>query len=310
MRFEKTNIMAENLSYNPYRDMHNDVQFSAMFFGENFQNIPLFNSTQTIEAKSFYYSFERFTFTGKEREAETSFSYFGARYYDLDLMTGWLSVDPMADKYPGLSPYAYCAWNSVKLVDPDGEGPIFSLAGALVGATVNTVCAVMEGKSGTELVAAAVGCAITGAVVSTNPLASVAASAAGNYAEQQLNVWFGNKENVDGVEVAVASGFGVIGGKAEKIAKANVKNKAEKVSLKIGDEIKESVKAETKKTYGTVKGHSIQGKINRETRKRIKNYKEQKEVEGKTKVDAISIAIQRYATNKTTNDVNKVLKRE
>ena len=61
------------------------------------------------------------TFTGKERDSETGFSYFGARYYDSDLMTGWLSVDPMADKYPSLSPYAYCAWNPVKLVDPDGE---------------------------------------------------------------------------------------------------------------------------------------------------------------------------------------------
>ena len=27
---------------------------------------------------------------------------------------------PMADKYPSISPYAYCAWNPVKLVDPDG----------------------------------------------------------------------------------------------------------------------------------------------------------------------------------------------
>ncbi len=36
-------------------------------------------------------------------------------------MTGWLNVDPMADKYPSISPYAYCAWNPVKLVDPDGE---------------------------------------------------------------------------------------------------------------------------------------------------------------------------------------------
>jgi hypothetical protein len=35
-------------------------------------------------------------------------------------MTMWLSVDPMADKYPGISPYAYCAWNPVKLVDPEG----------------------------------------------------------------------------------------------------------------------------------------------------------------------------------------------
>ena len=61
------------------------------------------------------------SFTGKERDSETGFSYFGARYYDSDLMTGWLSVDPMADKYPNISPYAYCAWNPVKLVDPDGE---------------------------------------------------------------------------------------------------------------------------------------------------------------------------------------------
>lgn len=27
----------------------------------------------------------------------------------------------MADKYPWISPYAYCSWNPVKLVDPDGE---------------------------------------------------------------------------------------------------------------------------------------------------------------------------------------------
>ena len=31
--------------------------------------------------------------------AETGFSYFGARYYDSDLMTGWLNVDPMADSF-------------------------------------------------------------------------------------------------------------------------------------------------------------------------------------------------------------------
>lgn len=39
---------------------------------------------------------------------------------DHELMTMWLSVDPMADKYPSISPYAYCAWNPLKLVDPDG----------------------------------------------------------------------------------------------------------------------------------------------------------------------------------------------
>ena len=60
-------------------------------------------------------------FTGKEKDTETGYGYFGARYMDHELMTMWLSVDPMADKYPSISPYAYCAWNPIKLVDPNGE---------------------------------------------------------------------------------------------------------------------------------------------------------------------------------------------
>ena len=71
---------------------------------------------------------ERFTFTGKERDEETGYSYFGARYMDHELMTMWLSVDPLADKYPNISPYNYCMWNPVKLIDPDGMDTIFSLA--------------------------------------------------------------------------------------------------------------------------------------------------------------------------------------
>ena len=43
------------------------------------------------------------TFTGKERDEETGYGYFGARYMDHELMTMWLSVDPMADKYPSIS---------------------------------------------------------------------------------------------------------------------------------------------------------------------------------------------------------------
>lgn len=67
---------------------------------------------------------ERFTFTGKEKDEETGYGYFGARYMDHELMTMWLSVDLMADKYPSISPYAYCAWNPVKLVDPEGREAI------------------------------------------------------------------------------------------------------------------------------------------------------------------------------------------
>ena len=67
------------------------------------------------------------TSTGKEKDSETGYYYFGARYYNPDLSI-WLSVDPMADKYPSLSPYNYCAWNPIKLVDPDGMDTMFSFA--------------------------------------------------------------------------------------------------------------------------------------------------------------------------------------
>jgi len=50
----------------------------------------------------------------------TGFDYFGARYYSSDLSV-WLSVDPLASKYPSLSPYAYVANNPIMLVDPDGK---------------------------------------------------------------------------------------------------------------------------------------------------------------------------------------------
>jgi RHS repeat-associated protein len=65
-----------------------------------------------------------FLFNAKELDNETGLYYYGARYLD---PTGamWLSVDPMWEKYAGMSPYNYCAGNPVKLVDPDGEDYVF-----------------------------------------------------------------------------------------------------------------------------------------------------------------------------------------
>ena len=54
----------------------------------------------------------------EQRDEETGHGYFGARYMDHVLTTMWLSVDPMADKDPSISPYAYCgAWNPIKLTE-------------------------------------------------------------------------------------------------------------------------------------------------------------------------------------------------
>ncbi|NMC98718.1 MAG: RHS repeat-associated core domain-containing protein, partial [Bacteroidales bacterium] len=67
------------------------------------------------------YGFDsRYKFTAKERDEETGYDYFGARYYDNEGPI-WLSVDPMAHKYPSWSPYAAFFNNPIYYIDPDGK---------------------------------------------------------------------------------------------------------------------------------------------------------------------------------------------
>jgi RHS repeat-associated protein len=63
-----------------------------------------------------------FLFNGKELDKETGMSYYGARYYDSKISV-WLSVDPLAEKFAGRSPYEYCFSNPVRFIDPTGMGP-------------------------------------------------------------------------------------------------------------------------------------------------------------------------------------------
>ncbi len=62
----------------------------------------------------------RFKFTGKERDVETNYDYFGARYYDARVGR-WLAADRFAAKYPDLSPYAYAANNPNAFIDQNGD---------------------------------------------------------------------------------------------------------------------------------------------------------------------------------------------
>jgi RHS repeat-associated protein len=65
-------------------------------------------------------SMKRYRFCGKERDEETGLYYYGARYYAAWICR-FVSVDPLASKYPQYAPYVYCADNPVKFVDPNGE---------------------------------------------------------------------------------------------------------------------------------------------------------------------------------------------
>ena len=56
---------------------------------------------------------------------------FGVNLYDSQARfqsnTGaFLSIDPMAEKYYSISPYAYCAGNPINLVDPEGMDWFFN----------------------------------------------------------------------------------------------------------------------------------------------------------------------------------------
>lgn len=74
----------------------------------------------------------RYRFSSKELSEESGEYDFGARF--LDPVPGrFITLDPLAEKYYNLSPYAYCAGNPINLVDFDGMGYwLFDESGRLV----------------------------------------------------------------------------------------------------------------------------------------------------------------------------------
>jgi RHS repeat-associated protein len=60
-----------------------------------------------------------YLFNAKELDEETGLYYYGARYYDSRISV-WLGCDPMWEKYPGMSSYAFCFNNPILYFDPTG----------------------------------------------------------------------------------------------------------------------------------------------------------------------------------------------
>lgn len=86
-----------------------------------------------IEETNHYYPFggtfasstssvQPYKYNGKELDTENGLNWYdyGARMYD-PALGRWNAVDPMAEKYYGVSPYVYCDNNPMKNIDPDGK---------------------------------------------------------------------------------------------------------------------------------------------------------------------------------------------
>ena len=180
---------------------------------------------------------ERYKFTGKERDAESGYDYFGARFLSTQLGI-WITPDPLLDKYIFASPYMYCNGNPIKYVDPDGNAvhiAVGAVVGAFIGGTIAGISAMNDPTlSRRQVMGKIAGGALSGAITGGAAAATgglsfigtggtIAASAAagliGESAGSAVSQGIGNGE-IDGGEVAraglVGAAAGVITGAASK----------------------------------------------------------------------------------------------
>lgn len=78
----------------------------------------------------------KYDFTGKERDDQTTYDYFGARYYD-SRVANWTSIDPLFEKHYDYSPFNYVLRSPLVLIDPDGKQESFQL---LTTPFINYIC--------------------------------------------------------------------------------------------------------------------------------------------------------------------------
>ena len=227
------------------------------------------------------FSPNRWRFGGKEEQDGAfgvAYSDFGARFYD---RTAWTSIDPMAEKYYAVSPYAYCNNNPARLYDSDGQ-IVHIAVGALIGGAISGGVAALQGRSMQEVKAAVAGGAVAGAITAATGGMNVAvaiggsviAGAAGSAVEQSLGTGTIDKETL--VKDALAGG---LGGAAASRINSVIKMMSKKAILGIeskyaSDAMKKIVQDEVKdefKAAGRAIGPGSKQQIRASVSKRIQS---------------------------------------
>jgi RHS repeat-associated protein len=72
-----------------------------------------------------------YKFNAKEYDSETGLYYYGARYYDAKI-SRFVSFDPLAEKFPKLTPYQFAGNKPIIAVDLDGLEPAYIQNGRLI----------------------------------------------------------------------------------------------------------------------------------------------------------------------------------
>jgi len=94
----------------------------------------MYMQTSTYQQVNHYYPYggvmgestggdiQPYKYNGKELNRMHGLDWYdyGARHYDAAIVS-WPTMDPLAEKYYSISPYAYYGDNPVRFVDPNGE---------------------------------------------------------------------------------------------------------------------------------------------------------------------------------------------
>ena len=215
-------------------------------------NRVVINSEGTIEQVNYYYPFggmfagtgeadQPYKFGGKEFDAENGLDLYDFHARQMEPVLGrFTTMDPLAEKYYGMSPYGYCAGNPLKFVDTDGK-----IIGTAIGALIGGIKGAYDAhKNGTDVWAGvaegAVAGAITGAAVDLVVGATVATG--------------GGALVVLGAGAAAGAVGGAVGGVAGDVAGQVVSQRSEE-TITISTENFAS-KAVDRAISGTVSGLS------------------------------------------------------